>query len=423
MIPHTRIVAEIAAAVAAAALIPAVVRAGDPIDDIADAVRDATRFESEDRTISFDLDLYLTMDNFVMSQPPPGIIDNPNDYLANPRLSMLGQVDLYDWITMFALGRADRGFDPTDGSAQARPDEYYIQLDPVEGMFRFTAGKFGTSYGQWARRYFEWDNPMTTAPLAYEWITTVGDGANAPTVAPGTAAFLARKDTPADRSKWVPVIWGPSYTSGFRFDGTVAVFDWAFEIKNNALSSRPSEWDLWDHGLYGDGLTYQGRLGFRPITDWTIGVGGSSGAYLLPDSQGVPVGTRWYDYSQNAVGLDVSWAHGPFEVWSEAHWSSFEVPGPVGTVALVTYFVEGKWKFSPGWWVSGRWNQQLYDDIVDPATGSETPWDNDVWRAEACIGWHVNRSVTVKAGYSYADQDGPIAQGQNLFDLQLIFGF
>jgi hypothetical protein len=29
----------------------------------------------------------------------------------------------------------------------------------------------------------------------------------------------------------------------------------------------------------------------------------------------------------------------------------------------------------------------------------------------------------VKAGYSYADQDGPIAQGQNLFDLQLIFGF
>jgi hypothetical protein len=104
MNPHTRIAAEIAAAVAAAALIPAVVRAGDPIDDIADAVRDATRFETEDRTISFDLDLYLTMDNFVMSQPPPGIIDNPNDYLANPRLSMLGQVDLYDWITMFALG-------------------------------------------------------------------------------------------------------------------------------------------------------------------------------------------------------------------------------------------------------------------------------------------------------------------------------
>ena len=397
--------------------------AGDPLDDVADAVREATVFQTPDGNLSFDLDLYLTMDNFVMSQPPPGIIDAGGNYLANPRLSMLGQVDLYDWITMFALGRADRGFDPTDESAQARADEYYIQLDPFDGPFRFTAGKFGTSYGQWARRYFEWDNPMTTAPLAYEWITTVGDGVNAPTVAPPVAGFLARKNRDADRSKWVPAIWGPSYTTGFRFDGSAAIFDYAFEIKNNALSSRPSEWDLWDHGLYGQGLTYQGRFGVRPVTDWNIGVSGSSGAYLAPDSKGVPAGTRWYDYSQDAVGFDLSWAHGPVEVWSEVNWTSFEIPGPVGTVALVSYFVESKWKFAPGWWLAGRWNQQLYDDIVDPTTGQETSWDNDVWRVEACVGWHVSRSLTVKAAYSYADQAGPIAQGQNLFDLQLIFGF
>ena len=396
---------------------------GDRLDDLADHVREATFFQSEGGDVSFDTDLYLTSDTLITSAPAPGIYKAGSDVLASPRISLLGQLNVTDKVTLFALGRADRGFDATDGVAKARPDEYYLRLDPLDGPVRFTVGKFGAAYGQWARRYLEWDNPMVTAPLAYEWITTAGDGLTAPTVAPPVAGFLARKGREADRTRWAPIVWGPAYCSGFRLDGTLSRFDYAFEIKNNALSSRPSEWDLWDHGLYGDGLTYQGRLGFRPITDWTIGVGGSSGAYLLPDSQGVPVGTRWYDYSQNAVGLDVSWAHGPFEVWSEAHWSSFEVPGPVGTVALVTYFVEGKWKFSPGWWVSGRWNQQLYDDIVDPATGSETPWDNDVWRAEACIGWHVNRSVTVKAGYSYADQDGPIAQGQNLFDLQLIFGF
>ena len=92
-------------------------------------------------------------------------------------------------------------------------------------------------------------------------------------------------------------------------------------------------------------------------------------------------------------------------------------------MALVTYFVEGKWKFSPGWWVSGRWNQQLYDDIRDPATGQDVTWDNDVWRLEACVGWKVDRSLTVKAQYSFADQSGPIDQGQSLFDLQLVLGF
>ncbi len=64
--------------------------------------------------------------------------------------------------------------------------------DPLDGPMRFTVTKFGTAYGQWARRYLEWDNPMVTAPLAYEWVTTAGDGQTAPTVAPPVAGFLAR---------------------------------------------------------------------------------------------------------------------------------------------------------------------------------------------------------------------------------------
>ena len=405
-----------------AALLASGARGGDPLDDIADQFREMTRWQSEDGNVSFDFDVYLTMDNWVMSQPPPGIIENPDDYLASPRLSMLGQVDLYEWITLFALGRADRGFDPTDGDAQARPDEYYAQADPFDGLLRFTVGKYGTSYGQWGRRYLEWDNPMVNAPLAYEWITTVGDGANAPTAAPSRAAFLARKDKVADRSKWLPAIWGPSYTTGFRFDGTAAIWDYAFEVKNNALSSRPSEWDLWDHGFYGEGLTYSGRCGLRPAMEWNMGVSGSSGAYLIPGAPGIPAGQSWTDYRQRAVGLDLSWAHGPLEFWGEGHWTSFDIPGEVGTVSLFSYFVESKWKFTTGWWLSGRWNQQMYDDIQDGA-GNSVAWDNDVWRIEACVGWHIDRTATLKAQYSYADQSGPIAQGENLFDLQLVFGF
>ena len=58
-----------------AALLASGARAGDPLDDIADQFREMTRWQSEDGNVSFDVDVYLTMDNWVMSQPPPGIIE------------------------------------------------------------------------------------------------------------------------------------------------------------------------------------------------------------------------------------------------------------------------------------------------------------------------------------------------------------
>ncbi|MBM3850070.1 MAG: hypothetical protein FJ396_07755 [Verrucomicrobia bacterium] len=309
----------------------------DRLDDLADTFREATFLQSEGGDLTFDTDLYLTSDTLVTSRPAPGIYQSGGDVLASPRVSVLGQLDYGEKLTLFALGRADRGFDATDGVAKARPDEYYLRLDPFEGPMRFTVGKFGTAYGQWARRYLEWDNPMITAPLAYEWVTTAGDGLTAPTVAPPVPGFLARKGRLADRTRWAPVVWGPSYCSGFRLDGTVSRFDYAFEIKNNALSSRPSEWDLWDRGLNAASLTYQGRFGFRPVTDWNLGLSASSGSYLTAESPGIPAGTRWHDPTQDAVGVDLSWAHGPLEVWSELHWNRFEIPGPVGSVGLVSF--------------------------------------------------------------------------------------
>ena len=394
----------------------------DPMDEFAEEVREATAFQSEDGQVSLDMDFYFTMDNWGVSQPPPGIMQNSGNYLASPRLSVLGQNTFYDFGKLFVLGRLDRGFDPTQGSAQVRPDEYYFQADPADGLIRLTAGKFGTGLGQWSRRYFEWDNPMVNAPLTYEWITTVGDGNAWPTVSPSARRFLNRRNEELDRTTWVPVIWGPAYTTGFRLDGTVETFDYNFELRNNAPSSRPTEWNLWNHGFYANGLTYAGRLGWRPAMDWNLGLNASSGAYLVPGSPGVPAGKSWSDYNQTLAGMDVSWAHGPWQVWAEGWWSSFEVPGPVGTVSLWSYFIEPRWKFAPGWWLAGRWNQQVYGEIANP-NGGYTPWGNDVWRIDACVGWSINRTTTLKLQYSYTGEAGPIQQGQHVGDFQMVFAF
>lgn len=421
----------------------------DPMDEFLDMSREATAFQSKDGQVNLDFDFYFSMDNWGMSQPPPPIIQNSNNYLASPRLSVLAQNDFYDIGKIVVLGRLDRGFDPTDGPAQVRPDEFYFVGDPLDGVFRVTVGKMGTGMGQWSRRYVEWENPMVNAPLAYEWLTTAtSDGASSysssttTTAIPirnpfgviigykylynysqqgGAGAFLNRRNVVSNRSTWIPIIWGPAYTTGARVDGTVEQFDYVFEIKNNAPSSSPADWNPWNH-FYATGLNYGGRLGWRPTMDWNLGVSASTGPYLNPDAQGMTGGNSWYDYNQNVIGMDASWARGPLQIWGEGWWSSFDIPGGVGTVSLWSYFLESKWKFAPNWWLSTRWNQQIYGEIANP-NGGYTPWGNDVWRVDACLGYSINRMVTLKMQYSYTGESGSLQQGQHLGDVQVVFAF
>lgn len=146
-----------------------VARAGDPLDDVVDQIRDMTSFQNEKGDVSLDFDFYATVDNWVISQPPPGIMVTGQNYLNSPRLSMLGTLQVQEWLSIFALGDVDRGFDPTDGSIQIRPDVYYAKISPFGGILQGKFGAIPTSYGQWVNRHFSWQNPLVNAPLAYEW--------------------------------------------------------------------------------------------------------------------------------------------------------------------------------------------------------------------------------------------------------------
>jgi hypothetical protein len=394
--------------------IPAVARAGDPLDDVVDQIRDMTSFQTAKGDVSLDFDFYATVDNWVISQPPPGIMVTGQNYLNSPRLSMLGTLQVQEWLSIFALGDVDRGFDPTDGSIQIRPDVYYAKISPFGGILQGKFGAIPTSFGQWVNRHFSWQNPLVNAPLAYEWFMAIR----------GDTARITPKTQPANRSTWLPIIWGPSYTSGGQFNGTLDRIDWAFEFKNDALSSAVPYWQLWENPLDGSALTYTGRLGWRPTTEWNIGASGSTGSYVVPNSF-----PGWQNYLQNTAGVDVSWAHGDLELWGEALWSSFDIRSSplsqAGTVGVVSYFMETRWRFDAQWWLAGRWNQQLYGD----APGTSDSWDDDVWRIDACLGWRVDRTLTVKTQFSYTDESGPPPtgqpnkQGQYVFDLQLVFAF
>jgi len=415
----------------------------DPMESFLERLRQFQSFGTEDGQISFNADVWLTLDYMVFSTPPPGFIQTSNGQIFAPTLSGLFTLDISKHLEFVFLGLVNRGFDPTETSVQSQPAEYYTQVTPFDTpVLNFKGGKFQTAFGQWTNRHFSTQNSLINAPMMYGQMTSVTDGNDGAPIAPNTSGLVRRKTSAVPVppvTKWIPIVWGPSYASGFQLNGTVGTLqqlDWAFEMKNASLSSRPQEWDLWNRGF--NYPTFTGRVGFRPDAAWNIGVSGSSGSYIsqagygkysAPYSPGKPAaGSSISDARQTVIGTDISYAHGPLELWSEFAWSQYSIPNttPTGTssgdVGAYSYFVEGKWKFMPQFWLSGRWNQQLYSNITQ-TNGIETPWYNNLWRADACLGFKINRFTQFKVQYSYTEEAGNVDPGQNLFAVELVIQF
>jgi len=433
--------AQVAAAESAVEQITTTTDTADPMESFLERLRQFQSFGTEDGQISFNADLWLTLDYMVFSTPPPGFIQTSNGQIFAPTLSGLFTLDISKHLEFVFLGLVNRGFDPTETSVQSQPAEYYTQLTPFDTpVLNFKGGKFQTAFGQWTNRHFSTQNSLINAPMMYGQMTSVTDGNGGASIAPTTSNLVRRKTSAVPVppvTKWIPIVWGPSYASGFQLNGTVGTLqqlDWAFEMKNASLSSRPQEWDLWNRGF--NYPTFTGRAGFRPDAAWNLGVSGSSGSYISQAaydrfSTTSKPGSSIGESRQNVVGTDISYAHGPIELWSEFAWSQYEVPDAkdgkaVGNIGAYSYFIESKWKFMPQFWLSGRWNQQLYSNVTPatgPGAGSETSWYNNLWRADACLGFKINRFTQFKVQYSYTEEAGTIDPGQNLFAVELVIQF
>ena len=234
---------------------------------------------------------------------------------------------------------------------------------------------------------------------------------------PGTAGFLGRRNRPDQKADWLPLIWGPSYATGASVFGRFERFDYAVEVKNSGLSSRPTAWDPLE--VQWDDPTVSGRIAVRPNTAWNVGANASYGAYMLPHAN-LPAGSAVGDFKQLTVGPDVSFAWHHLQIWGEAFASRFEVPN-VGDVESLAYYLEAKYKFNAAWFGALRWNQQFFDEI--PTAGANERWDRDAWRTDAALGYRFSRHLQAKLQYSYTHENGTLDQGEQLVATQLTLKF
>jgi hypothetical protein len=395
-------------------------------DDFLDRIDDALTVAAWHDDLRARLSGTVDLESYPFERPAPGLIFTDGHNLFNPRLTLFLDAQLGSQVYVFAQARADRGFDPHDDGVHLRLDEYAIRLTPwSDGRCNFQLGTFATVVGSWVPRHHAWDNPFITAPLPYENLTGIFD-----TVAAQSADVLLRwahagpaayrGNEYADKYLRVPIIWGPSYTSGAAVSGAIAKVDYAFELKNASLSSRPEVWDAahtqWQHP------TVSGRVAYRPNEMWNLGFSASTGTYLQPSARPtLAAGHDLDDYRETVLGQDLGFAWHHLQVWAELFETRFEIPR-VGHADTFAYYLEVKYKFTPQFFGALRWNRQVFGTVRDSEDGL-VRWGRNVGRLDLGPGYRFTPHTQLKLQYSLQHEDDGARHFTHLLAAQFVMRF
>jgi hypothetical protein len=394
----------------------------DPFDDLDQALTFSGLGDQLHARISGTLDL----EGYYTSLEEPALFETESHGVFNPRLSLFLDAQLGTHLYAFVQARADDGFDPGDPGPGVRLDEYVLRLAPFDdARLNLQLGKFATVVGNWTRRHGSWENPFITAPLPYENLTGVWDTTAVRSVPQLQfwGGILPHPNTSGqfvDQYRNIPVIWGPSYASGAAVLGAAGPLDYAVEVKNTSLSSRPETWaptqTQWQNP------TVSGRLGYTPDAMWNLGVSASAGPYLLPSVAGaLPAGRSLDQYLELVIGEDASFAWHHVQVWAEAYEARFEIPG-VGNADTLAYYVEAKYRFTPQFSGALRWNQQVFEPLAVPA-GADGAWSRDVTRVDVGPCYRLTAHAEVKVQYSIEHQRADMGEWSSLAAVQLTVRF
>jgi hypothetical protein len=364
------------------------------LDDFLDQLDNTLTLSAFHDNLRARLSGTLDLEIYHFEQPPPGLINSSIDTLFNPRLTLFLDAQIGSQIYFFGQARLDRGFDPTNHGAQIRLDEYALRITPWEdGRLSVQIGKFATVVGNWVPRHLSWENPFINAPLVYENVTPIQDK-----YAPHSPLDFIYGPYYYEKYAFNPVIWGPSYASGISVSGRLDRFDYAVEMKNSSLSSRPESWNVTANGF--ENPTFSARAGFRPNEAWNFGLSASEGSYFRREAEPtLPPGRDIGDYREFVLGQDASFAWRHVQVWVEFYEARFEVPR-VGNADTFAYYVEAKYKFTPQLFGAIRWNQQLFGDINN-GSGQSVRWSQDLGRIDTAATYRFTTHAQLKLQYSF----------------------
>ena len=380
--------------------------------DFLDRVEDALSFSAMQDQVRARLSGTFDLEGYHFEQPAPGLINSTSDNLFNPRLTLFLDGQIGSKVYLFVQTRFDRGFDPSNHGARAAFDEYALRFTPwKDGRFSIQIGKFATVAGNFVPRHLSWENPFINAPLPYENLTGLEDRS-------GRVVTNLEHALMIEKYEFIPIIWGPSYATGASVSGHIDKFDYAAEIKNTSLSSRPEVWDITQTDFRDP--TFSGRIGYRPSQMWNFGLSASDGAYLQRQAESMLLpGRSIGDYREQVLGQDISFAWHHVQLWAEFYEACFDIPR-AGEGDTFAWYLEAKYKFTPQLFGAVRWNQQWFGDI----DGSRSiALGQDLLRLDAAVGYRFTPHLQMKLQYSFQKETSGAQNDNDLFAAQFTARF
>jgi hypothetical protein len=137
-------------------------------------------------------------------------------------------------------------------------------------------------------------------------------------------------------------------------------------------------------------------FGVTPVVGVRIGASATVGPYLRADlGPALLAGKSWRSYQQRVVAADVQLSRGYLELFAEAAYGSYDVPGHEAANGL-TYYVESRYTFTPRLYVAARVERNDYPFIA-PLGGTQwTSANSDFSDAELGTGFRVSATTLLK---------------------------
>jgi len=312
---------------------------------------------------------------------------------------------------------------------QLSPYALFLRVKPWTAHdITIQLGRVPPTFGAFARRTYPSDNPLIGYPLAYQYLTSLR-----PDSLPETADDLMRKRGLG----WLDVFKignqnfdrGVPLVSAFRWDTGVQLHA---ATENNIVNGTVAVTaGTLSNPLFHDdntGQQYAGRMEFRPVAGLVVGASGARGPFVSAGAAAAAVGDGHdREFTQTAWGADVEYSRNYVLLRFESIVSEWRLPvvrQPAITVPLraLSTSVEGRYKLAPGFYVAARLDHLGFNDLH--GTTTTAPWDAPVTRAEAGIGFSIQRNLLLKVSHQYNTRDGgPLKRVEPQTAAQLVFWF
>lgn len=307
-----------------------------------------------------------------------------------------------------------------DRGVDADVIQAFVGYSAHRGKFSMVlkAGRLVSAFGSFPLRYDDAENPLLDQPLAY--ITEVP--LRADQIPCGTADLRSQfygsvgnacGGTPGRGPGLQPVtLYG---LPGFEADISDGRVDARLQLTSGSPANPQGFGAIPDSLQWTAGAGYSIRQGFR------VGVSGFRGPYLEPSlAPLLPAGSSLRDFPASGIGVDAQWARGHWNTTGEWQRFHFDSPNFVLAPSIDAGYVEVKRILTPRYYVAGRLGYLDTGSVLDRSGVAAGSFGALMHSYELGGGAWLNRSMLIKASYSWLRPEGSSGSRLDIFGVQFV---